>query len=334
MAGACDPHARRAAVWFVKRKRFLAHALLIACAGCGALPTFEDVFPRTAHELQEILSLDGTQRRYRVYVPSSYESAAVSPRPLVLAFHGWGQSAAGMSRLTGLDELAEKYDFIIAYPEAIDGNWNDGRPNINPTVDDVSFVRELIDALESQYRIDPKRIYATGLSNGGHMCNRLAIEMSDRIAAVAPVAAVISKALSQSPVAGQPVPLLLIEGDADPVTPYGGGIVGRAGINRGEVLSADATITYWVARNHAASQAAVLIEPDVDPRDGTRVRRATYAKSEQGAGAEVEFLRIEGGGHTWPQGLQYLPESLIGRTSRDVSASEEIWEFFSRQALP
>jgi len=297
------------------------------------MPAFEDVFPRTAQELEQILSSDGLRRRYRVYVPTTYSAAAVSPRALVLAFHGWGQSAAGMSRLTGLDELAEKYDFIIAYPEGIDGNWNDGRPNINPTIDDVSFVRDLIDTLESQYRIDPRRIYATGLSNGGHMCNRLAIEMSDRIAAVAPVAAVISRALSQSTDVGRPVPLMLIEGDADPVTPFGGGIVGMAGINRGEVLSADATIAFWVARNHAVSRPMVSVEPDVDPRDGTRVRIATYSKRTDGTGAEVVFMRIEGGGHTWPEGLQYLPESLIGRTSRDISASEAIWAFFSRQAL-
>lgn len=321
-------------MWIVKRNRYFALALVLGCAGCGVLPTFESVFPRTARELEQILSADGLQRRYRIYVPTTYSAAAVSPRPLVLAFHGWGQSAAGMSRLTGLDELAEKYDFIIAYPEGIDGNWNDGRPNINPTIDDVSFVRELIDTLESQYRIDPQRIYATGLSNGGHMCNRLAIEMSDRIAAVAPVAAIISQALSQSQVVGRPVPLMLIEGDADPVTPFGGGTVGMAGINRGEVLSANATISFWVARNRAVSPPVMSVEPDVDPRDGTRVRVTNYSKPTDGAGAEVVFMRIEGGGHTWPEGLQYLPESLIGRTSRDISASEAIWAFFSRQALP
>jgi polyhydroxybutyrate depolymerase len=124
------------------------------------------------------------------------------------------------------------------------------------------------------------------------------------------------------------MPVLLIHGTQDPLVPWDGGDVQVFRRKRGRVLSASETVAFWVKHNGCAPTPVITYEPDQDPTDGTKVRREEYRSGKDGS--EVLLYAVEGGGHTWPGGWQYLPERIIGKTCRDLQASEVIWEFFKR----
>ncbi len=186
----------------------------------------------------------GRARSYLVHVPASYDGR--TPYPLVLGFHGHGGQGKNQERLSGMEAVSDLDGFILAYPDGIDRGWNDGR-GINEGIDDVGFARDLVKKLSSKYVIDPKRVYATGISNGGFMSFRLACDAPDVFAAVAPVAALMSVPLVQENRSTTPVSVLLVNGTGDPLVPWDGGEIGGVLGNRGEGISTRASIDYWVA---------------------------------------------------------------------------------------
>ncbi len=132
------------------------------------------------------------------------------------------------------------------------------------------------------------------------------------------------------PTSKQPISIIAFHGTDDPLVPFNGGTVrgGSAGGVGGEVLSATDTAARWARFDGCADRPEVIDLPDVDPGDGTRVQRETYGTCQ--GGSAVVLYTIAGGGHTWPGGLQYLPAALIGKTSRDIDATQLIWEFFTQ----
>lgn len=191
----------------------------------------------------------------------------------------------------------------------------------------------MIDDIATARAIDHRRVYVTGISNGASMAHRLALEIPERIAAIAPVINSIAAPLTPTaaPAPGRPppvpVPVLMIMGDEDPLVPHRGGAVRFYRRTLGEVCSTADAIRIWVARNGAVPGAEVSYLEDRDPGDGTRVRRERHAGP-----AEVILLAAEGGGHTWPGGRPYFLEAVIGRTCRDFDACEAIWEFFATKS--
>jgi polyhydroxybutyrate depolymerase len=158
------------------------------------------------------------------------------------------------------------------------------------------------------------------------MSFRLACDAADLFAAVAPVTATMPADLGPRCQPSAPVAVLGINGTADPLVPYAGGHVRTLFGLRGEIWSTDRTIAFWAKRNACAGPPDVRALADRDSDDGSRVVDITYARC---AGARVRLLRVEGGGHTWPGGTQYLPTAWIGPTNRDIDASEAIWRFFA-----
>lgn len=270
------------------------------------------------------LDVGGQARSYVLHVPP----AAARPMPLVVALHGGGGTAHSMERLTGFDALADREGFAVVYPDALDGHWNDGRhDNDAPQdADDVGFVRTLIDQLVASGTVDPARVFATGISNGGIMSYRLACELSDRIAAIAPVVGNLSADLAPRCRPSRPVSVLAMNGTSDPFVPFGGGQV-HVFKDRGAVLSVAESVATFARFARCASDPSVAWEPDRDPTDGTRVRGASYVGCAPGLG--IEELDLDGAGHTWPGGRQYLPVGLIGRVSHEFSATERMWQFFA-----
>jgi polyhydroxybutyrate depolymerase len=201
-----------------------------------------------------------------------------------------------------------------------------------PTGDLADFLAALIDHLSVGTQIDRSRVYSTGISNGGLMSLRLARELSARIAARAVVAVNSSEQIARMRDPSRPISALLMPGTRDPLVPWDGGDIGFPGRQKvGQALSVQETLDYWVTHNQCPPSPAVAWEPDRAPGDGTRVRREPYGPCREGS--EVALYAVEGGGHTWPGGYQYLPERLIGRTSRDMDASDVIWEFFRRHSI-
>lgn len=274
--------------------------------------------------------VDGNERTYIIHLPDNKDKP--DKYPLVIALHGGGGRGEGMNKLTGFNAIADKNNFVVVYPDGIDKQWNDGRNDflLNDKINDVNFISKLIDTLKVLYNIDTNRVYATGISNGGIMSFRLACELSGKIAAFAPVAASMPESPAYECKAQRPVPVMIIFGDEDPLVPFNGGDISVFGLRkRGKVIPVEQSVNFWVTANGCNT---VPVETKFDSvSDGTQVSKKVYS-SKTGNG-DVEYWLVTGGGHTWPGGLQYLPKIIIGKTSREFNASEEIWKFFSNKTL-
>jgi polyhydroxybutyrate depolymerase len=229
-----------------------------------------------------------------------------------------------MARHTGFTALAEREGFVVAYPAGIRRRWNDGRGMVSQ--DDIGFVRALLDTLAHELSIDPRRIYATGISNGAMLTYRLACDLPGVLAAIAPVAGAMPGALAGRCAHAPPVALAAFQGSADPLVPYDGGNVA---IRRGQVLPAVESVELWAASAGCTDTPTVSIEPD-RVTDGTRVRLSTWSGCKDGH--DVELYTIEGGGHTWPGDA--AGRGLLGRVTRDLDATTTIWSFFSAHPKP
>ena len=275
-------------------------------------------------------------RTYYLHAP--LHAPRDKPMALVLVFHGGGGRPRFTERETRFSDLADREGFLVAFPEGIGESWNDGR-NVTTIraqrerIDDVAFVNALLDDVSRDYPVDPKRIYATGISNGAIFSHYLAAHLSRRIAAIAPVAGGLPELLSPAFGPEQPVSVLMLQGTEDPLVPYNGGDVTPPGAGkRGRILSTDEAVRTWVERNGCWPEATVEALPDNDPADGCRVKTFTYSKGTNGT--EVVLCRIEGGGHIWPNGSQYLPKMLVGRVCHDIDGTAVIWEFFKSHPKP
>ena len=250
---------------------------------------------------------------------------------VVLAFHGGGSNARQMERYTRFNDLAAKEGFLVVYPEAVDGNWNDGRGIAGvrahqENIDDVKFVRLIVDRISKEHKIDRSRVFCTGISNGAFMSHRLATEASDLIAAIAPVVGGMAPAMAKKFHPAHPVSILIIQGDADPLVPIRGGTVGFfRGSRRGHVIPTEETISLYVRRNGNQGEPTITTL-DRDKKDGTSVEIRKYPDGPGGVKTQVYIVR--NGGHTWAGRPLYLPEMLIGKASQEFSATEVIWEFF------
>jgi polyhydroxybutyrate depolymerase len=271
------------------------------------------------------------ERTFFYYVPDS-----VRPHPaLLLVFHGSGGDGRRIRRLFGygFDQLADREGFVVVYPNGFEGHWNDCRREARTSakreqVDDVGFIRALVDHFQRRQGADATRVFAAGFSNGGHMALRLALEAPHLVRAVAVVAASLPAGGNMDcTTEGRPVSVLVMNGTADPVNPYAGGAVSGFGpfLRRGPVLSTEDTVDYWreLAGTAEAPQGVAL--PDADVHDGSRVERRSW----QAPGHKRVVLdTIVGGGHTIPDPQLHMP-GILGPTNGDLDAAREIWAFFA-----
>jgi polyhydroxybutyrate depolymerase len=282
---------------------------------------------------------DGLKRTFNIHIPAIFDKS--EQFPLVIALHGRGSNGTGMILLTrkGFNKLADKDGFIMVYPDGIELNWNDGRMDEEANdrahrenIDDVGFLSALIDSMIKNYNINPKRVYVTGISNGAIMSYRLACELSHKITAIAPVDGNIPYMLFPQCSPSRPVSVLAINNTNDPRVPFEGGeIYGQFHrIKLGKVLSVNESIGFWVNRNMCSTTPVVAEVPDRDPGDGSTVTMEQYFNGLDGT--EVILYAVDGGGHTWPGGFQYLPAGIIGKTCRDFDANEVIWTFFKKHS--
>jgi polyhydroxybutyrate depolymerase len=327
------PGAPRAAAMIAAMRRLLP---LLALAALAAAED-DDSLPPPPFQVGSAdpgvtrgsATIGGISRSWSRFVPAKHD--ARRPCALLVVLHGGTGNGAGMERLTehGFEHCAERDDGIILYPDGVGQNWNDDRVGVDSeahrrNLDDVGFIREIIRRTAAETAIDPRRISATGISNGAMMCYRLARELGGTLAAIAPVAGLLPEGAERQ-AWSEPVSVLLIQGNQDPLMPFNGGDVGLTRTPRGRVLSMFDTVHFLVDQDHLPSDSKRVDPADADPQDGTTWRGDLYG-AEKDAPAVLAF-EVQGGGHTWPGGRQYLPEKLIGRTSRDVDACQLIWDF-------
>ncbi|BBZ37768.1 extracellular catalytic domain type 1 short-chain-length polyhydroxyalkanoate depolymerase [Mycobacterium conspicuum] len=299
--------------------RLLSIGVLAVClAGCAGRP----VSAATARDEPGTLQFGGLNRTYRVHVPPGNAAG------LVLNLHGGGGTGVGQEGLSDFDAVADVDGLLVAYPDGYDKSWADGRgasPADRRRVDDVGFLVALTSKLVKDFGIAAGHVFVTGMSNGGFMANRLGCDRADVFAAIAPIAGTLGAGVACNP--SRPVSVLAAHGTADRLVPFDGGDVrGRGGLSH--AVSASSMVDKWRSVDGCQGEPSQQELPDA--RDGTFVRRFDSAAC--AASSEVVFYRIDGGGHTWPGGRQYLPQAVIGPTTHAFDASEVIAEFFLTHA--
>jgi polyhydroxybutyrate depolymerase len=197
-------------------------------------------------------------------------------------------------------------------------NRDENRTRPDP-VDDVAFLNQMLDQLALKYSIDTRRIYATGLGDGGFMAERAGCSMADRIAAIAPVAADFPKAMICLP--SRPVPAIFLEGTEDPIVPYNGGTY-KPG--RFHVLSAEDSAKTWATYDRCAEKPK---QDKIPPAQKGAKETKTYTYNSCHDNALVSLYAIKDGGNTWPGGEQYMSEKEVGKVSNALNANETIWSF-------
>lgn len=281
-----------------------------------------------AEEIDGTLIVDNVERNYILYLPSGYTSDG--SYPLVIVLHGGGGEAKGTMKMTGFNVIADRERFIAVYPNGQDKQWRDGRigEKLPKRYDDVKFISCLIDTLSANYTINTKRVFATGISNGGFMSFYLAYKLSDKILAVAPVCANVPENLKDEYKLSNPISMLLINGTDDKLVKYNGGRVGFGKFitDRGNSISTDESIGIWQKQLGCNSAPIKENITDTDKDDGCYAEGFTYSDCLNNT--QLILIKIIGGGHTWPSGPQYLPKAIVGNVCRDFNAGEVIWGFF------
>lgn len=277
------------------------------------------------------VDVDGLKRNYELFVPERYSKDKTYP--VVFILHGGGGRASRVPRFTRyrFNELAERDGFVAVYPNGYKKGWNDGDRDTlavarRLNIDDVSFFDVMIDDLDEKLSIDRGRIFACGISNGGFMVQRLALERSSVFKAIGVVAANMSED-QQKHVPENPVSVLFICGTADPLVPYNGGPVMVLKQKRGEVVSVDKSVNFWKEQNGCSELVEACKLPDVNKTDDCSVHKTVWQNPDN-HNIRVVNIRIENGGHTWPGTRQYLPKKLIGIINHDINGCDEIWSFF------
>jgi polyhydroxybutyrate depolymerase len=287
--------------------------LPIAVAAIEAVTYF--VVNRSTHTIVS----SGLTREYSLYVPPAHDGS--KPTPLVISLHGAVMWPAAHQDTSQWNRVADREGFIVVYPSGHSGDgprhW-EATPNDEPS-GDVAFIGDLIDSLGRTYNIDPSRIYANGLSNGGGMSFVLSCRMSDRIAAVGLVAS--AQLLPWSSCGDdRPVPMINFHGTAD-LAPYNGG---KSWVAPQTLPSMPGWTANWARRNRCGPT-------PIESRIAADVTRTEYTQC--AGNATAVLYTIHGGGHTWPGG-GYLPEWFVGTTTQSIDATTLMWEFFKDHPLP
>jgi polyhydroxybutyrate depolymerase len=276
--------------------------------------TGEKVFaPEPGDYAGTLLSL-GLPRLYLIHVPPGYEHD--TPTPVVLNFHGRGSTSSEMALISQMSVAADRDGYIVVYPHSYGDSrqWNFWGTTVAGWPDDVQYVRDILDELSQAFSIDPARVYATGYSNGGGMADRLACDLSDRIAAMGQVAGTYLAGADCAP--QRPVPVLTLHGTDDTILPYDG--------MEGGALSAVEWAANWAARNGCTGESSVTFEEGA-------VTGETWTGCLEGA--DVVLYTVEGGGHDWFR-TEPVPDTTYDWPTTNIDANAALWAFFEAHPMP
>ncbi len=274
---------------------------------------------------QRSLEHGGINRTYLLHLP---DPRPEQPVPLVLALHGRLGTGNGQRRVTGYNTLADRDGAAVAYPDGVDRSWADARdvsPAFEQGVDDEAFLLALIDAVGEEIEIDPERIYMMGISNGGFMTQTMACTHGEKLAAATSVISTIPLKLADACNPPRPLSVLFMNGTEDPLVPFEGGEVDSD--VGGEIVGSDASALHWVEHNGCGSSPDTETVDEQDDDTSVQIERFDDCAS----GSRVHYYKVEGGGHTWPNGGQYAPEGMVGKVSEEIEGMQVIWEFLLAQ---
>lgn len=309
-------------------RRILLAGLLVFLIGCGGWSNGRAETPPTATtapgDHDGSIQTDGQTRTYRVHIPPTYDGTTLVP--LVVVLHGGGGNAAAVEKQTGMSAKADQAGFIAVYPNGTGpledrrltwNTWNCCGYAAQHNVDDVVFIRALVGQLARDERIDPARIFATGISNGGMMSYRLACEAADLFAAVAPVSGALN---TDTCTPGQPVSVIALHGTADENVPYDSGR-GTKSFPGTKPTRDDRPVSYAIGFWTAFDQC----DPLPQHAQTGNIVRDDYSGAN---GAAVMLVTINGGGHAWPDGARLA--AFLDPPTQEINATDAIWDFFAQ----
>lgn len=276
-----------------------------------------------ASDEKKSIIVGGIERTYIMHLPAGYQKS--NSYPLIFVLHGGTANAENAMRMSQMSPKADQEGFIVVYPNGTGKfedkflHWNDGSERSDKevnSVDDVAFFQQLISYLESNYQVDPKRIYATCLSNGAIMTYRLGVELSDKLAAIAPVSGALNYDKSL-PI--YPVSVIIFHGTADKYVPYDGG-VGKSSGGQRQDKSVAYAVDFWVKHDGC--------NPTPVKTEQGNIIKEEYSGGK--AGSEVVLYTIKNGGHAWPGGKAGIRYGNVDEPTQEISAIDLIWEFFKK----
>ena len=278
----------------------------------------------------ETLMVDGHKRTFNWYQPSNSNKKAI-----LFILHGSTGDGPGIRQQTAyaFDQLAEEEGFIPVYPTGYFNHWNDCRGTADyqankDDIDDITFLKKIENHIAQQLGNSFDYRFAMGHSNGGHFCFKLAFEAPNWINGIVPVSANIPVAENlDCTQKGQFVPMFLINGTADKVNPYEGGLVVILGNDsRGTVVSTDRTMQYWSSLAGCTTEPSKKDVPNNNTADKTRIEQYYW---QCGVGNPLQLFKVVNGGHTIPHTHNSFPR-ILGATNQDVDIAREVWGFFSQ----
>jgi polyhydroxybutyrate depolymerase len=259
------------------------------------------------------------KRKYIVYTPTAYASLPQQQFPLVINYHGGGMTMREQMLYTQMNRTAERENFIVVYPQGIKQDWNVNLPrDSKDATDDIGFTEAMLAKLSQDYRVDRRRVYATGLSRGGFFSLRVAAELPHLFAAVAAVGATTPHSLLGQPRKSGRIGVLHLHGTGDQIVAFDG--------KENSYLSAGDSHQFWLRHNGLDDAAAAERKVNGAPDDGTDV----VVREHRRDGVSVALVTIHHGGHTWAGADGFNVGLPLGKTSRDIDANQVIWEFLSK----
>lgn len=281
----------------------------------------------------DTIDVNGVKRSYTVQLP------AKRPAPLVVVLHGKTQRGADMITRTAWPQIAKREGLVVIFPDGLNHAWADARTKAGPELrgpppgtDDVAFVAKLVGKLVADGTADAKRVYVTGVSNGGAMVMTLVCARADLFAAGASVIMNLTDEAAVTCHPSQPLPMLIMNGTADPLIPYEGGR-GSSYFAADGFRSTEKTVAFWRELNGCdADDADITDMPDKAPADQSTVTRIT---SRCPRGHDVVLYRVNHGGHRMPgfapdARFPRIASRLLGPQNGDIDGAETIWAFFSQ----
>jgi polyhydroxybutyrate depolymerase len=306
----CDRVTNRAAM--------LAAIVVLVAAMSRSYPAF------AGDAVSHTIDVNGVSRSYLLYVPAGQSGKHL---PAFIMLHGSGSTDEQQEKYSNFDAFAAAHGLVVMYPQGIDKHWNDGRVIGHESMaDDIGFMKGMLAEVNAQGLIDPKRVYAAGISNGGFMAQHMACVMPEALAGIAVVAA--SQPVDAACPSARPMPVIFFHGTADKLVPFNGGPIAPQFGNRGTAMSNAQAVAVWQKRNGCgAAEKKVL---PVKASDSMPVTVETYSCP---PGRGLENVIVQGGGHTWPGAQQgRIATYILGPVSGDINANETMWNFFESQA--
>ncbi|WP_223607881.1 PHB depolymerase family esterase [Chryseobacterium sp. OSA05B] len=266
------------------------------------------------------LQHNDVKRKYIVYTPKGYDPGTSRKYPVIFNFHGGGMTPAEQMLYTQMNRTADQHNFIAVYPKGIKEDWNVGfGMSYKKGTDDMGFVEALLNQIEKDYKVDPKKVFATGLSRGGFFCHRIAAELPHRFSAIATAGASLPDSVAYYHKDRGEIGVLMVHGKADVVVDYAG--------KEGGYFSALKSYQYWQKQNYSTTDKEKMSKLDQNKNDQTS---AEIIETKTGK-KYVTLISIENAGHTWPGADDFNIGLPIGLTSKEIDFNEYMWAFFNKQ---